>query len=198
MYLFHWDVSSCSESTEIWHADSFHVKKCPCGFVIPQVGKQGFKHVLVGETAITVIGAWNRGLTHCLLFISPNWVAPCKPAQCGYFVFWYAIWDVYSFCVKKCPCVFFKNAQKMDKIVWNSSPPPPPDPLCSSPNNVGFRSLRAKTLCVCLSRYWRRWGGGGEWGEKGRGRWTSKNVFEALLPHLWKKNANSLPMPSHQ
>ena len=31
-YLFRCDFSSCSESTEIWHADSFCVKKCPCVF----------------------------------------------------------------------------------------------------------------------------------------------------------------------
>ena len=29
MYLFHRDFSSCLESAEIWHADSFCVKKCP-------------------------------------------------------------------------------------------------------------------------------------------------------------------------
>ena len=32
MYLFRCDFSSCSESAEIWHADSFCVKKCPCLF----------------------------------------------------------------------------------------------------------------------------------------------------------------------
>ena len=31
-YLFRCDFSSCSESAEIWHADSFCVKKCSCGF----------------------------------------------------------------------------------------------------------------------------------------------------------------------
>ena len=32
MYLFRCNFSSCSESAEIWHADSFYVKKCPCVF----------------------------------------------------------------------------------------------------------------------------------------------------------------------
>ena len=31
-YLFRCNFLSCSESTEIWHADSFCVKKCPCVF----------------------------------------------------------------------------------------------------------------------------------------------------------------------
>ena len=31
-YLFRCDFFSCSESTEIWHASSFAVKKCPCFF----------------------------------------------------------------------------------------------------------------------------------------------------------------------
>ena len=41
----------------------------------------------------------------------------------------------------------------MDKTVWKSPPPPPS--LCLSPNNLGFQSLRAKSLCVCVLRYWR-------------------------------------------
>ena len=68
----------------------------------------------------------------------------------------------------------------MDKIVQKC--PPPHDSLCPSPNNVGFRSLRAKTLCVFYSIGGRRKGG-----RRGRGR-TFKNVFEALFPCLWKKN----------
>ena len=35
---FRHDVWSCSESTEIWHADSFYVNKCPC-FFFKQGGK---------------------------------------------------------------------------------------------------------------------------------------------------------------
>ena len=39
---FRCDFSSSSECTEIWHANSFCVTKCPCFF--PQVRKKGFKH----------------------------------------------------------------------------------------------------------------------------------------------------------
>ena len=53
------------------------------------------------------------------------------------------IWHVYSFCVKKCPC-FFQECRK----IWTKLRQIPL--LCPSPNNVGFRSLRAKTLCMCL------------------------------------------------
>ena len=78
--------------------------------------------------------------------------------------------------------LFFPRMQKnMDKIASNSTPPPPL--LCLSPSNVGFQSLRAKTLCVCLLCYWWRGGGGGV--REGRGGWTFKNVFEAFC--LWKK-----------
>ena len=34
------DCPSCSDSAEICHADSFSVKKCPCGFFDSQAGKQ--------------------------------------------------------------------------------------------------------------------------------------------------------------
>ena len=44
MYLFRCHFSSCSESTEIWHADSFCVKKCPVHFSTS--GETGFKHAL--------------------------------------------------------------------------------------------------------------------------------------------------------
>ena len=84
-----------------------------------------------------------------------NWKGPCKPAPSNNFV---AIFQVAQnalkfamstlFCVKKCPCVFSRKAE-MDKIVRT------PLPLSLSPNNVGFWSLRAKTLCVCVLCYWR-------------------------------------------
>ena len=44
--------------------------------------------------------------------------------------------------------------------------PPPPLPLCLSPNIVGFRSLRTKTLCMCftpLEGGGQKGGGGGGW-----------------------------------
>ena len=43
MYLFPSDFSSCSESTEIWHADSFCVKEMSLCFFLPQAGQWGFK-----------------------------------------------------------------------------------------------------------------------------------------------------------
>ena len=97
------------------------------------------------------------------------------------------IWHVYSFCVKKCPCFFFHKWGSNASTPPPPPPPPPPLPLCSSPNNVKFRSLRAKTLCMCLLRYWREIEGGG-------GGWTFKNVFEALLSNLatcGKKNTGT-------
>ena len=39
MYLFRCDFSSCSESTEIWHAYSFCVKKGPCFFFHKRVNE---------------------------------------------------------------------------------------------------------------------------------------------------------------
>ena len=67
------------------------------------------------------------------------------------------IWHADSFCVKKCPVIFSRRQNNMDKIA-RKSPQPPPPPLCPSPNNVGFWSLRAQTLCVCVLRYWRAGG----------------------------------------
>ena len=63
---------------------------------------------------------------------------------------------------------FFKNAETYGQNCIKFNPPS----LCPFLNNVEFSSLKAKTLCMC-------WGGGGGW--------TFKNVFEALLPCLWKK-----------
>ena len=65
------------------------------------------------------------------------------------------------FVLKNVPVVFFyKNAETWTKLC-QIQPPPLPLPLCSSPNNVEFRSLRAKTLCMCLLRCWREIEGGG-------------------------------------
>ena len=123
-----------------------------------------------------------------------NWVAPCKPAPNDYFV---AIFQVAPnrlkfgmstlFVLKG---AIFSRMQKIWKKLCQIHPPPPPAlPLCSSRNNVEFRSLRAKTLCMCLLRYWREIEGGG--GGGGGGWWTFKNVFEALPPCLWKKNTGT-------
>ena len=46
-----------------------------------------------------------------------------------------------SFCVKKCPCVFFSKKEQKYGQNWVKIPPPPPSlSLCPSPNNLGFQS----------------------------------------------------------
>ena len=91
-----------------------------------------------------------------------NWVAPCKPAWCDYFVAIFQVaqnrlkFGMSTLVLKKMPlCFFFKNAGNYGQNCVKFNTPPPPPPLFPSPNNVGFRSLRAQTLCVCLLRYWR-------------------------------------------
>ena len=95
------------------------------------------------------------------LFIGPNWMALGQPAPSDNFVvidqvapnslksFWLTLFvlqnvqDVF---------IFFSRSQKnKDKITCESTPP--------SPNCIAFRSLRAKTQCMCVvytARYWRR------------------------------------------
>ena len=90
--------------------------------------------------------------------------------------------------------VFFKNAETYGHNCVKLTPPPPPHlPLCLSPNNVEFRSLRAKTLWMCLLCYWRKIEGGGGGLREGRGGGVNFQecvcVFEALLTRLWKKIA---------
>ena len=120
--------------------------------------------------------------------MSYNWVAPCKPARCDYFV---AIFQVAQnrlkfgmstpFVLKHVPVFFFKNAEKYGQscVKFNATPPPPP--LCPSPNNIGFRSLRAKTLCVCLLRYWREVLGGGG-GARRAGGGLSRMCLKPCFP----------------
>ena len=66
---------------------------------------------------------------------------------------------------------FSRMQNNMHKIVWNPTPRP-------SPNNIGFRSLRAKTLCVSFTLL--EGGGGG-------GTFKKVLLFEALFSRLWKK-----------
>ena len=83
--------------------------------------------------------------------------------------------------VKNVPVFCFSRGQKIwTKLHANPTPPPPP-PLCLSPNNVGFRSLRA-SVCVHVSY----WGGGGVQ-DREEAVWTFKNMFEALFPCLREK-----------
>ena len=57
------------------------------------------------------------------------------------------------FVLKNVPVFLFSRRQKnMDQIMRKSTPPPPLPPLSlrRSPNIVGFRALRTKTLCMCV------------------------------------------------
>ena len=66
-------------------------------------------------------GGWPDGI-----FLN-NWVAPCKPAQCDYFVVIFQVaQNQLKFDMSTLPVFFFKNAENMDKIELNSNPPPPP------------------------------------------------------------------------
>ena len=117
-----------------------------------------------------------------------NWMAPKKLAPSDKFVVIFQVaqnplkFAMSILFVLKNVRVFLSRRQRnMDKIAWKSNPPPPS--LCPSPNNVGFRSLRAKH-CLCVVYYWR--GGGGD-ARLGVGVWwTFKNMFEALFPCLWE------------
>ena len=95
-----------------------------------------------------------------------NWRAPWKGGVCTYFA---AILQVAPNPLKYgMPTLFvWKNVRLFFQeggIIWTKlrenppNHPPPPPPLCPSPNNVGFWSLRAQTLCVCVLRYWRAGG----------------------------------------
>ena len=89
---------------------------------------------------------------------SPKWLLRSNFPSCSESA---EIWHVYSFCVKKCPWFFFQECRKLwTKLHQIQTPPPPSLHLCPSPNNVEFRSLRDKTLCMCLLRYWREIEGG--------------------------------------
>ena len=136
------------------------------------------------------------------------------------------IWHVYSFCVKKCPWFFFKNAETYGQNCVKFNPP-----LFVSKQrrisifegentvhvsfyaflwerllspfwgreieathyslficNVEFRSLRAKTLYMCLLRYWR----GGE---------LSRMCLKPCFPACGKKtgtffNTKRVDMPN--
>ena len=142
------------------------------------------------------LGSWH--LNECTQHSLSNWVAPCKPAPSDYFI---AIFQAVPnrlkfgmstlFVLRNVP---FSRMQKHGQkwVKFN----PPPLPLCLSPNNVEFRSLRA---CVFYAIGGRLRGGGVQ---EGGGGWTFKNVFEALLPCLWKKptgtffNTKKVDMPN--
>ena len=86
------------------------------------------------------------------------------------------------FVLRNVPVYFSRMQKNIDKTTWNSTPP-----LCPSPN-IGFQSLRAKTLCMCLLRYWSEvcvcvWGGGG-----GGGGGLSRTCSKPFFPACEKKN----------
>ena len=80
-----------------------------------------------------------------------NWVAPCKPAQYAYFI---AIFQVAQNRLKVGMSTLFVLKNVLLFVIFFSAEKCLS--LCPSPNNVGFQSLRAKTLCVCLLRHWRK------------------------------------------
>ena len=98
------------------------------------------------------------------------------------------IWHVYSLCVKKCPCgFFFQECRNIWRKLCQIQPPPPSLPLCPSPNTVEFRSLRAKTLCMCLLRYWREIERGGLREGRGGGGVNSQECVCSLASPLVEK-----------
>ena len=71
--------------------------------------------------------------------------------------------EIWHVDLKNVPVGFFvfNKAEKYAKyyVKIHPNPSPPPLFLCLYPNNVGFRSLRAKTLCMCV--FYAIGGGGG-------------------------------------
>ena len=61
-------------------------------------------------------------------------------------------------------------------------------------NYVGFRSLRTKTLCMCVS--YTIGGGGGGGGVAGGGGWTFKSVVWSLISPLVEKKVHFLTQKS--
>ena len=61
MYPFWFDFSSCSESAEIWHADSFCVKKCPCVFFFKKAEKYGPNYTKIPPPPPLAIGGGGGG-----------------------------------------------------------------------------------------------------------------------------------------
>ena len=109
-----------------------------------------------------------------------NWRGPPEKGVCTYFA---VIFQVARNPLKfGMPLFVLKNIHvflRRQKIMRNIERKSPLLFLCLYPNNIGFRSLRAKRLCVCTLHYIWKGGGGGEGYES-----TFKNVFEALFAHL--------------
>ena len=98
------------------------------------------------------------------------------------------IWHVYSFCVKKCPCVFFfKNAETSGQNCVKFNPPPPPLPLSVSKQHRISIFEGQKTVHVSFMLMEGDWGGGGGECEKGGGGMCLKPCF----PACGKKNTGT-------
>ena len=54
-------------------------------------------------------------------------------------------WHAYSFCAKKCPCFFFKQAEKI-WTKWCKPPPPPPSKQCTTSILENWNTVH---VCFC-------------------------------------------------
>ena len=131
--------------------------------------------ILVWEIAVAILGAWNRGYSWLFRSDFPS----CSKSA-----------EMSTLCVlKNVPVFFFKNAETsgQNRIKFNPPPPPPPSPPSLSVSKHRRISIfeGQNTVHVSFTLL------DGDWGEGvrgGRGEgWTFMNVFEALLPRLWKK-----------
>ena len=127
-----------------------------------------------------------------------NWRAPWKGGVCTYFVAIFQVarnplkFGMPTLLVLKRSMLFFQEGRK----IWTNmcENPPPPPPLLSlslslSPNIVGFRSLRTKTLCMCVCY---GIGGGRDFQEClrprfptcGKKTWTFFNIERVGMPNF--------------
>ena len=123
-----------------------------------------------------------------VVLLGSNWRAPCKPAPNDYFVSIFQVapnrlkFGMSTLCVLKNVPVgfFFKNAETSGQNCVKFPPPPPPSLSISKQRRISIFEGQ-NTVHVSFTLLVGDWGGGGGGGA------TFKNVFEALLPRLWKK-----------
>ena len=134
----------------------------------------------------------------CCIFINAKyriWRAPWKVGT--YFVAIFQVarnplkWGMTTLFVlkKNVPVFIFQE----DRKVWTKLRENPPHlSLCPSPNNAGFRSLRTKTLCMCVLTPFPALEGNGGGGEGGGGGWGEGDLLWTCLkpcfPVCEKKN----------
>ena len=133
---------------------------------------------------------WNIPV-YSMLYI--NWVAPCKPAQCDYFV---AIFQVAPnrlkfgmstlFVLKNVPVYFFSRMQNnTDKIASNSTPP---SLSVSKQRRISIFEGQ-NTVRVCFTLLEEDWGGGGGGVREGRGVGElSRMCLKPCLPACEKRS----------